>query len=271
MISIPSSDPWNDAPGADDNASGVAAVLEAARILSGYEFENTIEFLLLGGEEQGLTGSAENAANARALGKDIRGVVNLDMIGYWPPSHDGELDIGKNSASSWLADVLERATRDYAAITPHNWPDTGVCFDDHVSYWNEGYDAIVLMDCYEAHADPIGSGERTTHYHKTTDTIVTLDLDLTTEAVRATVTGMAELAVPLIAPITMYAVAAASDDVALSWTGGAVNFDVDAATSKDFQAGVTRLTPVDGITDPQWLDVGVLNDGVLYYYQIDRH
>ena len=191
-----STDPWNDAPGADDNASGVAAVLEAARIMSAYDFEYSIEFICFSGEEQGRRGSEANVANAVSEGKNILGMINLDMIGFWPESSDMEMDIGKNSASSWLADIAVNATLSYANLPVHNWPDTGVCYDDHVSYWAGGYSAITFMDCYEAHYDPGGSGETTPHYHKTTDTIATLDLDQTTEAVRAAVATMAILAVP---------------------------------------------------------------------------
>ena len=50
--------------------------------------------------------------------------------------------------SSWLAEVAEEAAMTYADIPVHNWGNTGVCYDDHVSYWNEGYDGIVLMDMH---------------------------------------------------------------------------------------------------------------------------
>jgi Zn-dependent M28 family amino/carboxypeptidase len=70
-----------DAPGANDNASGVAGVLEAARLLSSHEFGSSIVYLALSGEEQGLWGGANVAAMAREQGWDIVGVLNNDMIG----------------------------------------------------------------------------------------------------------------------------------------------------------------------------------------------
>lgn len=68
-------------PGANDNASGVAGVLEAARVLSQYEFEGSIMYAQLSGEEQGLFGGQILAEHAKEQGWDIKGVLNNDMIG----------------------------------------------------------------------------------------------------------------------------------------------------------------------------------------------
>ncbi len=71
----------SDSPGANDNASGMAGALEAARILSKYQFENSIVYVGLSGEEQGLFGGKHMAKVAKELGWDIIGVLNNDMIG----------------------------------------------------------------------------------------------------------------------------------------------------------------------------------------------
>ena len=70
-----------DAPGANDNASGMAGTLEAARVLSKYTFESSIIYVGLSGEEQGLFGGAGLAKYAVDKGWDIIGVLNNDMIG----------------------------------------------------------------------------------------------------------------------------------------------------------------------------------------------
>jgi len=78
------SDPLNatsDSPGANDNASGMAGVLEAARVLSQHKFAGSIIFLGLSGEEQGLFGGRIMAKQAVADGWHIEGVLNNDMIG----------------------------------------------------------------------------------------------------------------------------------------------------------------------------------------------
>lgn len=71
----------NDAPGANDNGSGLAGTLEAARALSKYKFDSSIIYVGLSGEEQGLFGGAGLAAYAKEKGWDLIGVFNNDMIG----------------------------------------------------------------------------------------------------------------------------------------------------------------------------------------------
>lgn len=78
------SDPTNytdDSPGANDNASGMAGTLEAARVLSKYTFENSIIYMGLSGEEQGLFGGGGIAQYAKDKGWEIIGIFNNDMIG----------------------------------------------------------------------------------------------------------------------------------------------------------------------------------------------
>lgn len=71
----------SDSPGANDNATGMAGAMEAARVLSKYKFENSIIYTGLSGEEQGLFGGAGLANYAKEQGWEIIGVLNNDMIG----------------------------------------------------------------------------------------------------------------------------------------------------------------------------------------------
>ena len=78
------SDPTNytdDSPGANDNASGMAGTIEAARVLSKYSFENSIIYVGLAGEEQGLFGGKGLAKHAQEQDWEIIGILNNDMIG----------------------------------------------------------------------------------------------------------------------------------------------------------------------------------------------
>jgi Zn-dependent M28 family amino/carboxypeptidase len=76
-----STDATTDAPGANDNASGMAGALEAARVLSKYQFDKSVVYAGLSGEEQGLFGGKHMAERALADGWTIEAVLNNDMIG----------------------------------------------------------------------------------------------------------------------------------------------------------------------------------------------
>jgi Zn-dependent M28 family amino/carboxypeptidase len=74
-------DAEHDAPGANDDASGTAVVMELARVLGDVKLDSTVVFLAVAGEEQGLLGSAYHAAQAAARKEDIRGVLSNDIVG----------------------------------------------------------------------------------------------------------------------------------------------------------------------------------------------
>ena len=74
-------DATSNSPGANDNASGMAGTLEAARVLSNYDFDNSIIFVGLSGEEQGLYGGKGLATHAKEQGWELIGILNNDMIG----------------------------------------------------------------------------------------------------------------------------------------------------------------------------------------------
>jgi hypothetical protein len=80
-----------DAPGANDDASGTAAVIEMACVMSRHKFDASLVFMTVAAEEQGLYGSGDYAAKAKAAGMNIAGMLNNDIIGS---SHDenGKLD-----------------------------------------------------------------------------------------------------------------------------------------------------------------------------------
>ncbi|HTE53972.1 MAG TPA: M28 family metallopeptidase [Kofleriaceae bacterium] len=74
-------DATGDSPGANDDASGTAVVIELARVLSRHRFDATLVFMATAGEEQGLLGAKGHAVAARAAGADIRGVLSNDIVG----------------------------------------------------------------------------------------------------------------------------------------------------------------------------------------------
>ena len=106
-----STNPTTLAPGAEDNASGVSALMEAARLFRFYKFDRTIKIIFFTGEEQGLYGSEAYVDDHSDEMDDIVGVINLDMFGY-DADNDGcfELHVGtrtdSNVVGSCFTDVI---------------------------------------------------------------------------------------------------------------------------------------------------------------------
>ena len=146
------------APGADDNASGTSAVIEAARILSPYSFDYTIKFIAFDEEEQGLIGSKAYADTAFKYGVVIKGVLNLDMIG-WDSNNDYELSVSSNIASMpLLADFTDILRIFQPQLSPHLIiaPNS-----DHSSFWNRNYPALLAIEEYP--------GDFLPYYHTVND------------------------------------------------------------------------------------------------------
>jgi hypothetical protein len=166
-------DPLNfdsDAPGADDDASGVALVLELARVMATHPSEATIVLTAVAGEEQGLYGSAFQAAQYRAAGADIQAMFSCDIVGS-STADDGTRDphtirlftegipttetaaqAGVRRSTGGEVDGVSRQLGRFALLVAQN-EDTGMQIrhiyrrdrflrgSDHLSYLNQGYPA----------------------------------------------------------------------------------------------------------------------------------
>jgi hypothetical protein len=184
-----SENPDNVAPGADDNASGCAAVLEAARILSQHQFSRTLRFIHFAGEEQGPWGSAHYARQAHQRGDPIDGVINLDMIGYEsvpPNDHIVEIHAGTDPASIALADALTDNISEYGVnLVPQKITTDATWRSDHGPFWGHGYPAILGIEDFD---------DFNPHYHSTNDTLANMQAQMMLEYTRASVATLAELA-----------------------------------------------------------------------------
>jgi len=134
------------APGADDNASGTAAVIEAARVLSGYSFPFTIIYALWDEEEQGLIGSEYYANLAAQQGDSILGVINLDMVAY-DSNNDGNADVHNSSIANTgeIKDKILEVNLLYGINL-----DLDVVpaqpYSDHQSFLDHGFGAVLLIE-----------------------------------------------------------------------------------------------------------------------------
>lgn len=129
-------------PGADDNASGVAGILETARILSNYTFDRTIIYSNWCAEEIGLVGSAAYAADCAAQGMDIVGYFNLDMTGYLEEGTDIHVHLMYTTQDSLIANYVFNLSHVYfpdMLIKQHwlAWGDS-----DYSSFNRNGYPAV---------------------------------------------------------------------------------------------------------------------------------
>jgi hypothetical protein len=150
---------------ADDNASGVAGVLEAARILSDYQFNYSIIYALWDEEEIGLVGSSFFASQADSNDMDIKGVLNFEMAG-WDSNNDGKMDIHTRTISNsvLLGNFM------FAIDTIYNLPlqpvvyNPGTTASDHNSFWQHSYSAICFSEAYYG-------GDFNPYYHSAQDRI----------------------------------------------------------------------------------------------------
>jgi subtilisin-like proprotein convertase family protein len=134
--------PWGPyAPGADDDASGIAGVLEAAKQLSTYNTDYTILFIAWDEEERGLFGSHAYVDTAYFRGDSIMGVINLDMIAY-DPYNQNNISIITNPASLQLAEMMYSCTNIYLPVMNPFINISTSSSSDHASFWGRGYQAI---------------------------------------------------------------------------------------------------------------------------------
>jgi hypothetical protein len=133
------------APGGNDNATGVALLLEVARALAGVEFDFDLYFVAFQGEELGLLGSKALADSiAAAGGQEIFAVINADEIGYNPDFN--QIDVTVNDSSEWLADLLLSAGASFTSDLALNKKVEFFARSDHARFWAIGVDAVLLNE-----------------------------------------------------------------------------------------------------------------------------
>lgn len=176
------------APGADDNASGTAAVIELARILSKYNPQYTIKFIGFDEEEQGLVGSIYYATQARNRNDSIMGVINLDMIGY-----DGNNDGKINVHSKNVANTVEIANDFVNNIAAHNIGLVPVIvasqpYSDHEAFLQKNYGAILVIE---------DNNDFNPYYHTVSDRFQYINVPYFHKMVKATMATLAKYALNL--------------------------------------------------------------------------
>ncbi len=203
------------APGADDNASGTAGVLEAARIFSQYQSDYTIIYALWDEEEQGLVGSAYYALQAYNSGDSIKGVINMDMIA-WDSNNDNVAEIHTSSVANsiQLKNQMVSVNTDYNLGANLSIINPGTGASDHASFWNRGYGAILLIENYYG-------GDFNAYYHTINDLLQHFNLNYYLKLSRLTLGTAATLAnLDEIVPVELASFSATlkNGTVQLEWT-----------------------------------------------------
>ena len=202
-----------DGPGADDNASGTAGVLECARILSQHEFKRTILYIPFNGEERWMVGSYPFVHKCARENMNILGVFNLDMIGFWPGPEYGDVTMysGYSYISQQLFDYYQHVANLYIPEMPtYRFSVVDSYGGDHMSFNIYEYPALYIGDI-EYHDENM-------HYHRPSDTIGAgvNCFALAQGFVKATIAATAELANGWLAPQDFSAVVK-EGKVFLSW------------------------------------------------------
>jgi hypothetical protein len=173
--------PAASAPGADDNGSGSAGLLEIARVLQGHPAKNDLRLILFGGEEEGLFGSKHYVSGiSQAEKKRIRAVVNMDMIGVSNSATRSVLLEGA-PISKTVISGLSKAAATYTqlkvetSLTPFA--------SDHVPFINAEVPAVLTIE---------GADSANHNIHSANDTLDKIDSEMALEILRMNVAFVAE-------------------------------------------------------------------------------
>ncbi len=193
-------------PGADDNATGVAALLELARAFAAQPLNYPVRIVAFDMEEYGMLGSSQYAADLKQQKQPIRLMLSLEMLGYCNCAPNSQRyptglqyfypDRGNFIALvgnlSTIPDLMRLSRSIRQAGTPSEWlpvPNKGIIvpqtrLSDHSPFWDRGYRAMMVTDT---------AFMRNPHYHQANDTIETLDLDFLTGVTQGLESGLRTL------------------------------------------------------------------------------
>lgn len=187
-------DPLAPAPGADDNATGTAAVLEFARAGRGHAYRRAVIYICFSGEEEGLCGSSHFVSKMASDGEPLVGVINMDMLGYADKLPE-DADAITDRHSIWLAEYTRAAASTYVPNLGVNVNLNGkMWLSDHKPFWNFGYSANLIIEDWPLNYKYANTSK---------DTIEKINFDVATQMTR----GVAAAAASLAGPTSMPAIA----------------------------------------------------------------
>jgi hypothetical protein len=261
------------APGADDNGSGTAAVIEAARIFKNYSFPFTIIYALWDEEEQGLVGSAYYAQQAANAGDSIVGVINLDMIAY-DSNNDNVAEIHTRpiAYSVALKDKMVEVNSTYNIGVSLSIINPGLTASDHASFWNNNYSAILLIEQYY--------GDFNNYYHTVNDKLIHFNQPYFLKLSKLALGTLATLSLsdtPLPVELTSFTAAYINSSVLLKWiTETEVNnygFSVERRINGDDWYSIAFIQGHGNSNSPKeysYIDSDIFAGGSIFQYRLKQ-
>ncbi|MCO5249315.1 MAG: M20/M25/M40 family metallo-hydrolase [Chitinophagales bacterium] len=176
------------APGADDNASGVAAIMEVARVLKDEELPYTIVFAFWDEEEPGLLGSKAYVQSIGSRNETLLAYINLDMIA-WDGDNDGEVEISTRQVgkSISLSDLIIEQNANYQIGLKTTLINPGPSSSDYASFWTAGYTASGINEVYYGE-------DNNPYWHTVGDTIGNMNLEYFLKCSKLTLASVYRLA-----------------------------------------------------------------------------
>ncbi|NQU48145.1 MAG: M20/M25/M40 family metallo-hydrolase [Planctomycetes bacterium] len=210
--SINNSTTSGPAPGADDDASGVAGVLEIARILSQYQFDYTIRFCGFSGEEYGLLGSEAYADHLDNINADVVAMVQLDMIAYRANGDSLSVGFVTNDTTTSLNNFAMDVFSSYVPALPVNSGQLSGGTSDHRSFFQHGFPACFPFE---------DIGQYSPYIHTSQDVVGVSanDFYLAELITKGSVATMAELARPVSLQLTHSALQDTKNDLGPYYAG----------------------------------------------------
>ena len=130
------------APGADDNASGVAGTLEIARVLAGYDLQYSFRAIFVNYEETGVVGSEEFAREAVTAGEPWQGIFNLDSIGS--PRHAEWIVLNAEGSSVWMQELITRVNDAYGLDNQFTIQQSDEIVADDTRLREQGLESVLV-------------------------------------------------------------------------------------------------------------------------------
>ena len=186
-VALTDVNPLELAPGANDNGTGVAALLEAMPTFAKTSFEKTVKVIFFSGEENMMQGST--AYVAAHAGDNIVGVINMDMFGNDPADERCfEIHVGSLPESDPLGKAFEAAIHDYGINLTYDYFNY-VAYElgDHTPFWRQGIPALTAMENFTTDSTPGGCGPRPypKNWHAPTDFIADVNIPYAFDIARA--------------------------------------------------------------------------------------